>query len=258
MNARSCKNSRDAHDSRKRVVGLFERAAARPPEPSDFPSCRKWEGVWIGEHQQPDINGFPVPRRSAHAEALQAGRLRSAVERGESGPIPRSAGRSEQAKGGELGYPMMMNSSAPMQFIITPEETLIINIYRDVRHVHCGWSRASSSRKIAGRRRGATPSANGMATRSSSRTIGVQSPPEHFFIAPPLSVNARYVERLRMTAPGRIEADITIEDPATLTQPWKVKMVYVHPEGSRPADSRAFGNDRTGFDGESLTLSRPK
>ena len=47
-------------------------------------------------------------------------------------------------------------------------------------------------------------------------TVSVRDPQKFFFAAPTLSEEAHYVERLHMTAPDRIESEITIEDPATL------------------------------------------
>ncbi len=40
-------------------------ACAKEPPPDlrveRFAKLPKWDGLWIGEHQQPDINGFPPP-----------------------------------------------------------------------------------------------------------------------------------------------------------------------------------------------------
>ena len=88
--------------------------------------------------------------------------------------------------------------------------------------------------------------------------ISVKNPPDYFFLAPPLSEKARYVERLRMTARDRIDSDITIEDPATLTQPWKAKMVYRRAEGLDRLLHDVYTNDRTEFHGELLTIEPPK
>jgi hypothetical protein len=49
--------------------------------------------------------------------------------------------------------------------------------------------------------------------------------------APPLSDKAHFVERMRLVAPGRIESDVTVTDPATLEKPWKTKIVFIHPKG---------------------------
>jgi hypothetical protein len=152
---------------------------------------------------------------------------------------------------------MMMNSAAPMQFIITPEETLIINMYRDVRHVY-----TDGRQHPAEEDRWPTTWGDSVGRWEGDtlviETVSVKDPLDYFFLAPPVSEQARFVERLRMTAPDRIESDITIEDAATLTRPWNLKMVYRRMESVDRLIHEAFDNDRTGFDGQSFTIEPTK
>jgi len=78
-------------------------------------------------------------------------------------------------------------------------------------------------------------------------TVGVKYDPEFNFVAPPLSGNAHFVERIRMTGPDRLESEITITDPEYLERPWQVHMVYLrHPVLTRLVhESDIFANDRT-------------
>ena len=75
-------------------------------------------------------------------------------------------------------------------------------------------------------------------------TVAVRQP-NLFFRAPPFSEAARYTERLRKVGPDRIEGEMTIEDPATLTAPWVVRQVYVRAEGVDRLVMDTFSNDRT-------------
>jgi hypothetical protein len=62
-------------------------------------------------------------------------------------------------------------------------------------------------------------------------TIAAHDPTRYFMVAPPLSEEAHYVERLRKTSADRIEAEFTIEDIVTLTGPLLIdicKSIYRH------------------------------
>ena len=61
-------------------------------------------------------------------------------------------------------------------------------------------------------------------------------------------------ERLRLVSPDRIEGEMTIEDPVTLTRPWVVKLTYKRAEGFDRLIHDSFFNDRTGFDGDFYTI----
>lgn len=217
----------------------------------------KWEGLWIGENQQPEINGFPAPGGPPMQQLYRLAGFEAPWNeegRAKFGALLAATG-GRKAQG--WGYPMMMNSSAPMQFIITPEQVLILNIYRDVRQVFTDGRKHPPEED-----RWATTWGDSIGHWEGDtlviETVSVKYPPDYFFLAPPLSEQARFVERLRRTAPDRIESEITIEDPATLTQPWKVSMVYRRPEGVDRLILEGFDNDRTGFDGEVMTIEGPK
>lgn len=227
------------------------------PRVERFASLPVWEGIWIGENQQPEINGFPSPNAPPMRELYKLAGFTAPWNETSKAKLGAAVAAIPHRKANGWGYPMMMNSSAPLQFIITPEETLIINMYRDVRHVYTDGRQHPSEEDrwpttwgdSIGRWEGDT---------LVIETVSVQNPLDYFFLSPPLSEKARYVERLRRTAPDRIESDITIEDPATLTQPWNLKMVYTRAEGVDRLIHEAFHNDRTGFDGESFTIEPPK
>ena len=124
---------------------------------------------------------------------------------------------------------MMMMSLTPLEFVVTPEQTLILTIYRDVRRI------ATDGRALSPPEdRWATAWGESVGHWEGDtlviETVAVRQP-NLFFRAPPFSEAAHYTERLRMVGPDRIEGEMTIEDPEALTAPWTVKQAYVRAEG---------------------------
>src|SRR5688500_17400092 len=120
-------------------------AAAQEASPAarvdTFAQLPHWPGYWVAENQAgTSISGFARPRAggdgSAPLDSLAVwgnnarwndeGRRRVAE-------VARTQGGR---KGLGWGYPLMMNSATPIQFLITPEEVLIVNAYNEVRHVY--------------------------------------------------------------------------------------------------------------------------
>jgi hypothetical protein len=141
------------------------------------------------------------------------------------------------------GYPMMMMSLTPLEFVVAPDQVLILTVYRDLRRIATDgrplsppedrWATAWG--ESVGRWEGDTLVIETVAVRQ----------PNLFFRAPPFSEAARYTERLRRVAPDRIEGEMTIEDPASLTAPWTVRQAYVRAEGLDHLVMDTFSNDRT-------------
>jgi hypothetical protein len=220
-----------------------------------FAPLPDWRGVWIAEGLAPEISG--LQRAGVGFEVFK---LRPQVApwndegRARFGRWMKGLG---SVKSDGWGYPMMMNGSSPLQFVITPEETLILNAYREIRHVYTDgrsfprpedrW--ASTWGESIGRWEGDTLIV---------QTIAVEEPPKYFGLAPPLSVDARYTERLRKTAPDRIESRMTIEDPVTLREPWVADLVYTRATAVDRLLHDAFTNDRTELDGDVFTIAPPK
>jgi hypothetical protein len=158
---------------------------------------------------------------------------------------------SRKAEG--WGYPMMMNSSAPMQFMITPDETLIVNMYREVRHIY------TDGRELpAEADRWATTWGDSVGRWEGDTlvidTVSVRDPLRFFFFAPPLSEQAQYVERLRKTGPDRIEMQMTVEDSVTLTAPWTINLAYIRAPQLDRLIHDDFDNDRTGIENGVFTI----
>src|SRR5690606_34856016 len=84
-------------------------------------------------------------------------------------------------------------------------------------------------------------------------TIMVSSPNAFFQGAPPLSEEARYSERIWLDG-ERLRIDMTIEDPVTLSEPWKAGLAMVRDEGFDRMIQVDWNNDRTGNDGATNTI----
>lgn len=200
-------------------------------------SLPDWRGYWIGEVTA-EISGFPAggdyKLLGQDAPWSEEGRKR----------VEATRARQMDQKANGWGFPLMMNSAAPMQFLITPHETLIINIYRDVRHVYTDGRGLPAEEdrwpttwgESVGRWEGDT---------LVIETVSVRNPNRYFFSSPPLSEQARYVERLRMTGPDRIESTMTITDPVALSAPWVVNLVYERAKGLDRMIHDDYDNDRS-------------
>jgi hypothetical protein len=230
---------------------------------AQFAKLPYWDGLWLSEHLETTIGGIPTELLEAREAGKPAAFRMALTGAGAPWNEEGKARQAERAKTGGnrkamgWGYPMMMNSNAPILFLITPEETLIINAYRDVRHIYTDG-------------RGHPPEEDRWPTAWGDSighwegdtlvvdTIAVKNPNLFFHGAPPLSEEAHYVERLRMSGPDRIEGEITITDPKTLTRPWTVKLAYGRAKGFDRMISIEYENDRTGFDGTSNTIEPDK
>ena len=211
-----------------------------------------WRGVWIAEGLTADINGFPPPgARWYKLYGDQAPWNETGQARFEK--MTRDQG-TRKADG--WGYPMMMDSAAPMEFLITPDETLIINIYRDVRHVYTD-GRALPADEDRWPTTWGTSVGHWEGDTLVIETASVRDPTRFFFSSPPLSEEARYVERIHRTAPDRLESVMTIEDPVTLSRPWVIDLSYV-PAGSDRLIHDDYANDRSEVDGDTFTITPPR
>jgi hypothetical protein len=212
-----------------------------------------WQGVWIAEGLTTDISGFPPPGARWYkllgdeAPWNEEGRKRFDAMRRNQGTL----------KANGWGFPMMMDSAAPLEFIVTPHETLIVNIYRDIRHVYTD-GRPMPSADDRWPTTWGTSVGRWEGDTLVVETLSVRNPTRFFFSSPPLSEQARYVERLRRTGPGRIESVMTVEDPVTLAEPWVIELSYVPAEGSDRLIHDDYANDRSEVDGDTFTIVSPE
>jgi hypothetical protein len=222
-----------------------------------------WSGVWLADGREMNIDGFtpvdPVamtgpppptfifspltPWNEAGKAKLQAIMVATHGDPG-----------NNAANADGWGYPLMMTGPAALQFLNAPGVTIIMNLYRDTRQIYTD-GRAHLPAEEAWP---ATTWGDSIGHWEGDilviDTIGVRDPGLYFAIAAPFSEKARYVERLRLTAPDRIEGEMTIEDPATLTAPVRIPLSYVRSREVERMVFDSFSNDRSGFDGQYNTI----
>ena len=239
------------------LVSCSQPVAPVDPRAEAFARLPDWRGIWISE------TGFDVGI-SGFTDGVGTSRSRPLALVDPEGPWT-DAGRQRlqtmlaggaNRKSQGWGYPMMMTGQAPLQFVVTPEETLIINIYQEVRHIYTDgrdhpkeedrW--VTTWGDSVGRWEGDTLVID---------TIAVREPVKFFQMVPPFSDEAHYVERLRKTAPDRIESQFTIEDPLTLSKPWTVNVAYKRTPNLDRLMHDAFDNDRSELDGATFGIAPP-
>ena len=139
--------------------------------------------------------------------------------------------------------------------LITPEEVLIVNGYNETRHVYTDGRHHPPADDL-------WPSVTGNSVGHWDGdtlvidTIMVTNPNAFFQGGPPLSEQAHYVERIWLDG-NTLRAEITIEDPVTLTAPWKSRLSWVRDQGFDRMIQVDWNNDRTGTDGDVNTIEPP-
>lgn len=218
-----------------------------------FAALPYWPGYWVSEQQAHTMIGGQSPallEARAKGESLTGfmvlngggapwnaeGKRRFADVRA------RSAGRKAQG----WGFPMMMNANTPIQLLITPEEVLIVNSYNETRHIYTDGRPMPPMEDM-------WPTVTGTSVGHWEgdvlvvETVMVKNPSEFFHGAPPLSEEARYVERFRLDG-ERLVANVTITDPVTLSAPWQMTISWLRDDGYDRMIQIDWDNDRTGVD----------
>ncbi len=227
---------------------------------AQFARLPDWSGIWVSAEPiaKVDISGYPTladplkdwqvlgfnaPYNDAGKAALEQFMAQAA-----------QVGQTQKSVG--WNFPQMMEAPTPLQFTITPDETLIVNFYRDVRHVY-----TDGRDHPAEQDRWPTPWGDSVGYWEGDTlvidTLGVERPTVGLDL-PLVSEQARYVERLRKTAADRIESEITVTDPATLSQPWVIKLAYMRAPALDRMFHNLFDNDRDSIIGDGLTIDPPK
>jgi hypothetical protein len=221
-----------------------------------FAELPYWPGYWVSEqYADTTIGGFAAPR-PAGSPPLQ--RLNAFNAPWNEEGKARQAEAARQRGGRKAlgwGYPMMMDAATPLQFMITPEETMIVNAYGEVRHIYTDgrplppvedmWPTVWGT--SIGRWDGDT---------LVIETVQVQMPFTYFHGAPTFSEEARYTERITMEG-DRLKLEFTVEDPVTLTEPWSATIYQVREEAFDRMVQMDFSNDRTGSEDGINTIEPP-
>jgi hypothetical protein len=245
------------------------RAPPSDPRTVTFAALPDWQGYWTTATAKTTIDGLiipsePMPPPTSMESALafygKATPLLGADapwnEEGRKKFAAMFAADLGKTTGG-WGYPMMMCSLPPLQFLITPEEVLIVNFYGEVRHIH------TDGRSLP------APEDRAVSTWGTSighwegdtlvvETVAVRNPLDYFYFAPPLSGNAHYLERIRRTSPDSMEMEMIIEDPENLTGPWTTHWALNREQFVDSLVHDVQSNDRTAVEGGVFTIQPPK
>jgi hypothetical protein len=221
-----------------------------------FATLPYWPGFWVSEqYAATTIGGFAAPRPAGSPPIMRLNGFDAPWN--EEGR--RRQAEAAQARGGRKamgwGYPMMMDAATPLQFMITPEETMIVNAYGEVRHIYTDGRPLPAAEDMWPTVWG-TSIGHWEGDTLVIETVQVQMPFTYFHGAPSLSEEARYVERIRLVG-DHLVTEFTIEDPVTLTQPWKVTINQVREEGFDRMVQMDFANDRTGVEDGVNTIEPP-
>lgn len=233
-----------------------QRDADQAERVEQFAALPYWPGFWVSEqYAETTIGGFAAPR-PAGSPPLQ--RLNGFDAPWNEEGKRRQAEAAKTRPGRKAmgwGYPVMMDAATPVQYLITPEETLIVNAYGETRHIYTDGRSMPAADDMWPTVWG-TSVGHWEGDTLVIETVQVQMPYLYFHGGPTLSEQARYVERIRMDG-DRMVIDFTIEDPVTLTEPWKVRIHQVREEAFDRMIQMDFSNDRTGVENGVNTIEPP-
>jgi hypothetical protein len=241
---------------------------AKDPRTEQFAALPDWSGIWIpaGENQEADISGYVEDGKNYDLPLVGFG-LQVPFKEAWIAPFRAAAEKNFfTAKARSIGFPMLMQHPAPLQFLITPEQTVIINPYRDVRHIYTDGRKHLLEEDrwptwwgdSVGRWDGDTLVISTVSVkRYSADKLAIPGELEVFPL-PALSDKAHYTERLRKIGPDLIEGEITIEDPVALTKPWTIELSWKRARGLDRMFPVDFDNDRIEVEGDGLVIAPPK
>lgn len=224
------------------------------------PALPDWSGIWVAADTQIDISGYPTADSPAGMAldllALDAAPLTAEMRERMRTELPKLMARDALRRGQGWGYPLMMEGVAPLQFLVSPKETLILNFYRDIRHIY------TDGRPLPPEEdRWPVPWGESVGHWEGDtlvvETVSVRHASVLPLALPPLSPAARFTERIRRTGPDTLQVQMTIEDPEVLSAPWNLTFEYRRAEGIDRLIHDVMDNDRTAVEGDSLTIAPP-
>jgi len=216
-----------------------------------------WSGVWVAADTEIDISGYPTadsPQGMAlDLLKLDAAPLTPEMRERMRTELPRLMAADATRRWQGWGYPLMMEGVAPLQFLVTPKETLILNFYRDIRHIY------TDGRPLPPEEdRWPVPWGESVGHWEGDTlvidTVSVRNASVLPLALPPLSDQARFRERIRLSSPDTLEVQMSIEDPGVLSAPWNLRFEYRRAEGIDRLIHDVMENDRTAVEGDSLTI----
>jgi hypothetical protein len=220
-----------------------------------------WSGIWVIDGPVSEIATDGYPHLSDNARDWPmlglAAPYNDAGKAAFDSIIARLHEFESRAKTDIWGFPLMMDGSSPLQFFVTPQETLVINQHREIRHLYTD-GRAHPKGDDLWVTTWGDAIAHWDGDTLVVETVSVRQPGAFNLPLPVLSEEAVYTERLRRTGKDTIENEMTIVDPKMLRKPWVVEIKYKRAtDMDRMFHDSFFQNDRTSVSGEFFTIDPP-
>ena len=234
------------------ALGAAPARTSQSCAPKNLPSMKWWNGVWGAEGLGGDIAGsvrmqskFIGGDAPWNATGWKRMRQLAAFNRSHSLRIAAA-----------WGMPMMMNSYSEVEFIVAPTMTVMTSQYRDIRYIYTD-GRKHPSEDVLWVNNWGDSIGCWKGDTLEIDTIGVKFDPVFNYFAAPLSDKAHFTERLRAVSKDRIEGEMTITDPETLTGPWVVKFAFVPAGIDRMVHEGDTLIDREKPEGNAATIEPP-
>lgn len=221
-----------------------------------FAKLPYWPGFWVSEqylHTTIGGNAAPRPPGSPPLERLN-GFNAPYNEEGKRRQAEAARTRAGRRADG-WGYPMMMDAATPFQVMITPEETMIVNAYGEVRHIYTDGRPFPAAEDMWPTVWG-TSIGHWEGQTLVVETVQVQMPYTYFHGGPTFSEEAHYYERIHLDG-DRLVTEFRVEDPVTLSGPFEATITHVVESGYDRMVQMDFSNDRTGNEGGVNTIEPP-
>ena len=235
---------------------LAQDAATPQARIEAFSKLPYWPGYWVSEqYLQTTISGSAAPRPPG-SPPLQRLNGFNAPYNDEGKARQAEAARTRAGRRADgWGYPMMMDAATPFQVMITPEETMIVNGYGEVRHIYTDGRPFPAEEDLFPTVWG-TSIGHWEGDTLVFETIQVQMPYIYFHGGPTFSEEAHYYERLRLDGDNLV-LEFRVEDPVTLSAPWNATIKHVRELGYDRMIQMDFSNDRTGNENGVNTIEPP-
>ena len=159
----------------------------------------------------------------------------------------------------EFGFPGALESPAVFQFLVTPEETVMLFVTREVRHLYTDGRSHPAADSL-------WPTLTGDSIAHWERDTLVVDTIARLASAPlrfssphvKLSEHARFTERIRRLGPDRLENELTIEDPVALSKPWHLRLAFQRVKNlDRMIHHDCVENDRNPVVDGRMTIAPP-
>jgi hypothetical protein len=230
-----------------------------------FSSLPDWSGFWEAEAWS-DITvagrpagGIAAVRAKSTLSAIPPYNEEWKARYEEARKSPAAQAAALSSKFCEFGFPGVMESPATLQFVVTPEETLIVSVTREIRHIPTTGEPHPPKEERWPTLLG-TSVGHWEGQTLVVSTIERQAEAPLRFSTPyvKLSEHARFTERIRRVSRDRLEIEMTVEDPVALTRPWRIPLSYRRVTNlDRMIYHNCTENDRNPIVDGKLTISAP-